>query len=260
MLSPSPTGVSSETGSSTRSKSSRTRSGVKPASAAISSTDGSRFSFCASWRRERCRAAHLLGDVDGQTDRAALVGERARHGLADPPGRVRRELVAHLVVELLDGADEPEVALLDQVEERHAGLRVVARDRHHEPEVALDQATLGALVSEVLAPGELALLGRREQPPVADLADVELQRVGGLEALVLAQACVLGLTSSSSSTSTRSRTASGSLSNAASGSGCSTYPLSAGGSASLRCKECVGSLNFCEPMSVLIHRIDLCAV
>ena len=37
-------------------------------------------------------AAHLLGDVHRQADRAALVGERPRDGLADPPGRVRREL------------------------------------------------------------------------------------------------------------------------------------------------------------------------
>src|SRR5215207_11180975 len=36
-------------------------------------------------------AARLLRNVDGEPDRAALVGERAGHGLADPPGRVRRE-------------------------------------------------------------------------------------------------------------------------------------------------------------------------
>jgi hypothetical protein len=48
-------------------------------------------------------------------------------------------------------------------------------------------------VAKVLAPGELALLGRREQPTVADLADVELQGVGRLEALVLAEGSVLGL-------------------------------------------------------------------
>ena len=127
-------------------------------------------------------AAHLLGDVDGQADRPALVGERAGDRLANPPGRVRRKLEAELVVELLDRADQAEVALLDQVEQRHAGLRVVARDRHHEPEVRLDQLALGGLVALVLAAGELALLGRREQRPVADLADVELERVCGLEA------------------------------------------------------------------------------
>ena len=66
---------------------------------------------------------------------------------------------------------------LDQVEQRHAGARVVAGDRHYEPEVALDQATLRLLVALVLAPGELALLGVREQATVADLPDVELERV-----------------------------------------------------------------------------------
>src|SRR5207302_1322689 len=59
------------------------------------------------------QTAHLLGDVNGEPDRAALVCQSARHGLPDPPRRVRRKLVAHLVVELLDGADETEVPLLD---------------------------------------------------------------------------------------------------------------------------------------------------
>ena len=130
-------------------------------------------------RRCAHQPAHLLRDVHWQADRAALVGERARDGLADPPRRVRRELVAHAVVELLHRTDQPEVALLDQVEQRHAGLRVVARDRHHQPQVALDQLALRGLVALVLPAGELALLGGREQPAVADLADVELQRILG---------------------------------------------------------------------------------
>ena len=188
-----PPGVSSETGSSTRSKSSRTRCSGKPESFAISSIEGSRFSFCASWRRERWARRTCSATCTGQADRAALVGERAGDRLADPPGRVRRELVPHPVVELLDRADQAEVALLDQVQQRHAGLRVVARDRHDEPQVALDQAALGARVAEILEARELPLLGRREQPPVADLADVELERVGGLEALVLGEERVVRL-------------------------------------------------------------------
>src|SRR3954471_7993913 len=36
----------------------------------------------------------LLDDVDGDADRARLVGQRAGDRLADPPGRVRRELEA----------------------------------------------------------------------------------------------------------------------------------------------------------------------
>src|SRR5262245_10382693 len=103
-------------------------------------------------------AARLLCHMHRQPDRAALVGERARDRLADPPGGVGRELVAELPVELLHGADQAEVALLDEVQERDAGLRVVARDRHHQAQVRLDQPLLGELVARVLAPGELALL------------------------------------------------------------------------------------------------------
>ena len=48
----------------------------------------------------------LLDHVHRDPDRARLVGDRARHRLADPPGRVGRELVALAVVELLDCADQ----------------------------------------------------------------------------------------------------------------------------------------------------------
>ena len=52
---------------------------------------------------------------------------------------------------------------------------------------------LARWVAEVLEAGELPLLARREQAPVADLADIELQRVGGLEALVLGEEGVVRL-------------------------------------------------------------------
>src|SRR4051794_6033002 len=119
--------------------------------------------------------ADLVDHVDRQANRPALVRDRARDGLADPPRRVRRKLVAHLVVELLDRPDQAEVSLLDQIEERDARVHVVARDRHDEPEVRLDQLLLGLFVSRVLAPGELSLFLTREQRAVSDLADVELQ-------------------------------------------------------------------------------------
>jgi hypothetical protein len=118
--------------------------------------------------------------VHRQADQPSLVGQGSCHGLADPPGRVRRELVAHAVVELLDRPDQAEVAFLDEIEQRHAGCPVVPGDRHDQPQVALDESTLGVLVAGVLAPRELALLLSRQQPAVADLPHVELQRVTGL--------------------------------------------------------------------------------
>jgi hypothetical protein len=64
-----------------------------------------------------------------------------------------------------------------RVQERHPRLGVVPRDRHHETEVRLDEALLGLLIASVLELGERALLRRRQQAAVADLADVELQRI-----------------------------------------------------------------------------------
>src|SRR5207244_8378625 len=92
------------------------------------------------------RAAQLLlalDDVHGHADRPRVVRDRALHRLANPPGRVRRELVAAPPVELLDRAVEAERALLDQVEERLAEAAVALGDRHDEAEVRLDHASLG---------------------------------------------------------------------------------------------------------------------
>src|SRR6266550_6193194 len=105
--------------------------------------------------------------MDRKTDRPSLVCERTRHRLPDPPGRIRRKLVAHLVVELLDRADQAEVALLDEIEERYARLRVVPGDRHHEPEVRLDQLPLRRLVAGVLPPRQLAFLDARQERSAA---------------------------------------------------------------------------------------------
>ena len=133
------------------------------------------------------RAEHLpglLGDVDGQADRPPLVRERPGDRLADPPGRVGRQLEPELPVELLDRADETEISFLDQVQQRDAGLRVVPRDRHHESQVGLDELPLRRLVARVLAARQLPLLLGGQQPAVADRADVELQRVGERRAVL----------------------------------------------------------------------------
>ena len=72
---------------------------------------------------DRGDLALALGDVDGQADGAALVGDAALDRLADPQRRVGGEAEALAVVELLDGADQAEHALLDEVEQAQLGLR-----------------------------------------------------------------------------------------------------------------------------------------
>ena len=93
-------------------------------------------------------AAELVDDLDHvhrDADGAGLVGHRAGDGLPDPPGRVRRELVALGVVELLDRPDQAEVALLDQVQERHPAAGVALGQRDDQSQVRLEQVVLRAL-------------------------------------------------------------------------------------------------------------------
>src|SRR2546425_680403 len=90
-----------------------------------------------------------LDHVHRDADRPRLVGDGAGDGLPDPPRGVGRELVALVVVELLDRPDQAHVAFLDEVEERHAAADVLLGDRHDQPQVGLGQPLLrlvGALV------------------------------------------------------------------------------------------------------------------
>src|SRR5438132_4948510 len=119
----------------------------------------------------------LLDDVHGNTDRARLVGERARDRLANPPRRVGRELEPLAVVELLRRAHEPERALLDQVEERETLVAIVLRDRHHEPQVRLDHLLLRVQVAALDPLREIDLLLGGQEADLADVLEEQLQRV-----------------------------------------------------------------------------------
>ena len=98
------------------------------------------------------RLAHpvdRLADVDREADRAALVGDRARDRLADPPGRVGAELEAALVVELVGRLHQADVAFLDQIQEGEAAADVLLGDGDDEAQVGLDQVSAGPLAVEL---------------------------------------------------------------------------------------------------------------
>ena len=97
----------------------------------------------------------------GQPDHACRVRDAALDRLADPPRRVGRELEALAPVELVDGVDEAEVALLHDVEQRQTRALVLLRDRDDEPQVRVHELAVRLLA---LTDGttELAPLGGRE--------------------------------------------------------------------------------------------------
>src|SRR3954463_5463676 len=91
------------------------------------------------------RLDHVYRDADG----AGLVGDRAGDRLADPPRRVGAELEALAVVELLDRADQADVAFLDQVQQRHATADVLLRHADHETQVGFGQTPLRLLTVDL---------------------------------------------------------------------------------------------------------------
>src|SRR5213075_2200780 len=106
-----------------------------------------------------------------------LVRDRPRDRLADPPRRVRRELVALAVVELLHGADEAERAFLDEVEEAEAAAEVALGDADDEAEVRLDHVRLRRHVAALDALGEADFLIGGEECDLADLPEIEAEAV-----------------------------------------------------------------------------------
>ena len=156
----------------------------RPVASASSSFVGSRPSSTSSRRAARDELLLALDDVHGDADRARVVGDRALHRLADPPGRVGRELVAPAPVELLDRAVEAERALLDQVEERDAETAVALRDRDDEPQVRLDHLALRDQVAALDPLREDDLLRGGEQLVASDVGEEQLEAVAGARRLV----------------------------------------------------------------------------
>ena len=168
--------------------------------------------------------------MNGNADGARLVCNSAGDGLADPPGGIRGELEALRVVELLDRADQTEVAFLDKVQKQHATTHITLCDGDHQAQVRFDELLLCIqtyLLDTGKAPafttlerhtalffrrielchsldtcldlhGEVDLFGRREQRDLADLFEIHAHRIARehsnrIVGIVFARARRLGL-------------------------------------------------------------------
>ena len=94
-----------------------------------------------------------------------MVGDRPGDRLADPPGRVGRELEPAPILKPIDRLHEADVAFLDEVEQRQVAPEVPLRDRHDQTQVRLHQLALRLAHGAVAA---LDLLEERAQLPASE--------------------------------------------------------------------------------------------
>ncbi|KZR84332.1 hypothetical protein MITS9504_03047 [Synechococcus sp. MIT S9504] len=97
--------------------------------------------------------------MDRQTDRPALLRNRTRDPLTDPPVRIGAELVATGRVELLHTTHQADRSLLDQIQQFHIPLGVLLGHTHHQAQIRRHHPLLGAATGL-----KLALQLRRTQP------------------------------------------------------------------------------------------------
>ena len=93
-------------------------------------------------------APELVDDLDhvhGNADGPRLVGDAARDRLPNPPGSIRRKLVAAPIFEFLDPFHQSHVAFLDQIEERLAAVGVFLGNRNYQTQVGFDHVRLGLM-------------------------------------------------------------------------------------------------------------------
>ncbi len=124
--------------------------------------------FLEQLLRDVAKLRHRLDHVHWNTDGAGLVSDSTSDGLANPPGGIRRELIAPTILVLINGTHQAGVAFLNEIEEGEATVAVLLGDADDEAKVASGKFPLGSFVLFVAAfhhtGAELEIFGRLERP------------------------------------------------------------------------------------------------
>ena len=75
--------------------------------------------------------------------RTRIAKQSSFNALFDPPGSVSAEASAPLGIEIIDGFDQAEISLFDQIAKAHAAIAVTFCDIDDEPEVGADKLLSG---------------------------------------------------------------------------------------------------------------------
>ena len=119
--------------------------------------------------------AHPLGGMDRHPDETRVIHEAPGNALANPFGGVGGKTVIQCIVKLPDRHDEADVALLDQIHERHAPAAVFPGHRHHQPQIGGDHFPDGLLIPGGAPGGQLSLLVLGQTGIAADLLQIVAQ-------------------------------------------------------------------------------------
>ena len=107
---------------------------------------------------------HFLNDVDWQADGAGLIHDGAFDRLPNPPGCVGGKTESAFRIELFDCMYKPEVAFLDEVEQRQTPIEIPARYFHNQAQIAFDHSTTCRFVPSLCTPREINFfLGRQQR-------------------------------------------------------------------------------------------------
>ena len=130
-----------------------------------------------------------LDHVGRDADRLGGVHQGPFDRLLDPERSIRAEAGVHRRVKALDGPQEAEVPLGDQVLEVEALADVAAGDVDDQAEVGADHAVAGLDVAQADLLGERFFLVSRQERRLVDLAQVGFQRRLDWVAALFTQAC-----------------------------------------------------------------------
>ena len=102
---------------------------------------GFRRNLLASWFTTKllqqmllnvAQLAHGFNHVHRHANGSRMIGDGSRDRLANPPCRIRAELVATLILVLVHGAHQTGVAFLNNVKERQATVAILLGNADHQ--------------------------------------------------------------------------------------------------------------------------------
>jgi len=120
----------------------------------------------------------LIGPVQWKTDGPRLFADGLQYGLLDPPHRVGDEVVATVHIVLLNGVHQPDVAFIDEVDQRKSLILIFFCNVHYEPEVGFDKALAGGGIAGCSLAGYRILLLTGHQGYSIDFLEVHRKDVG----------------------------------------------------------------------------------